>query len=236
LALSERFHRWCTCSQCKQGYHGVVRCALGWACWKTYVGRPEVDKIRQVAMNELGLGLSAVGHHENALSVQEAELDTLRRVGAPDKHIVEVLRCLASTYQSLGRNEKAMGVRKEIYSGFVELYGEEDRQTFGPALSYASSLVKLRRFKEAKSLLRKTTPVTRRVLGESHVRTLSMRAIYARALYLDASAYTLDDLAEAVTTLEDAQRIARRVLGGQHPTTKNIEADLRLALRVREAP
>ena len=26
---------------CEQEYHGVVACALGWACWKTYVGRPE---------------------------------------------------------------------------------------------------------------------------------------------------------------------------------------------------
>ena len=35
-----RFKRWHTCDLCKQDYHGVVRCALGWACWKTYVGRP----------------------------------------------------------------------------------------------------------------------------------------------------------------------------------------------------
>ena len=30
--------RWSTCSLCEQEYHGVVACALGWACWKTYVG------------------------------------------------------------------------------------------------------------------------------------------------------------------------------------------------------
>ena len=37
----ERWRRWDTCSLCEQKYHGVVRCALGWACWKTYLGRPE---------------------------------------------------------------------------------------------------------------------------------------------------------------------------------------------------
>ena len=26
--------------------YGVVNCALGWAGWKTYVGRPETDKFR----------------------------------------------------------------------------------------------------------------------------------------------------------------------------------------------
>ena len=42
--LDVRWKRWHTCSLCKQQYHGVVACALGWACWKTYVGRrPETD-------------------------------------------------------------------------------------------------------------------------------------------------------------------------------------------------
>ena len=29
---SSRWRRWSTCSLCEQDYHGVVRCALGWAC------------------------------------------------------------------------------------------------------------------------------------------------------------------------------------------------------------
>ena len=76
----------------------------------------------------------------------------------------------------------------------------------------------LKRFEEAKSLLRKTMPVARRVLGESHDLTLRMRWSYAAALYEDNGA-TLDDLREAVTTLEETTRIARRVLGGAHPNS-----------------
>ena len=38
--LDARWNRWSTnittCSLCEQNYHGVVACALGWACWKTY--------------------------------------------------------------------------------------------------------------------------------------------------------------------------------------------------------
>ena len=41
--LDERWLRWFACSLCEQEYHGVVCCALGWACWKTYVGQPETD-------------------------------------------------------------------------------------------------------------------------------------------------------------------------------------------------
>ena len=92
------------------------------------------------------------------------------------------------------------------------------------------------RCQEAKSLMLKTIPMARRVLGESHGFTLKMRANYALALCKDADA-TLDDLREAVTTLEDAARIARRVLGGAHPLTTGIEAeirDARAALRARD--
>ena len=66
--------RWHTCSLCEQDYHGVVRCALGWACWKTYVGRPEADWARSMAMSTCLGTVYPKGHHEDALSVQEAEL------------------------------------------------------------------------------------------------------------------------------------------------------------------
>jgi len=69
-----------------------------------------------------------------------------------------------------------------------------------------------------------------RYVGDAHYLTLSMRSVYASALYRDAAA-TLDDLREAVATLEDSERIARRVFGGAHPTTKVIEEHLQVARR-----
>ena len=51
-----RWRRWYECSLCEQKYNGVVACALGWACWKACVGRPEADQIRGLAMNQLGNG------------------------------------------------------------------------------------------------------------------------------------------------------------------------------------
>ena len=55
------FVRWRTCGLCEQKYHGVVSCALGWACWKTYVGRPETDPARVIAMGLLGNALHYAG-------------------------------------------------------------------------------------------------------------------------------------------------------------------------------
>ena len=84
----------------------------------------------------------------------------------------------------------------------------------------------------------KATRVARRVLGNCHEITLSMRWTCARVLCQDEGA-TLADIREAVTMLEDAARTCRRVLGGAHPTTEGVEDSLReaqTALHSSEAP
>jgi tetratricopeptide (TPR) repeat protein len=223
-----QWHRWYQCSLCEQDYHGVVEHALGWACWKTYLGRPEKDSFRSNAMKQLGNGLSSAGHHEDALAVQETELSWLRRIGASEQNVLVALGNLANTYGRLGQKEKALRMRREVYSGTLKLHGEQNINCLSDAFNYAKDLFDLQRDEEAMSLLRKTIPVARRALGDPHDITLSMRSLYAAALYQDDSA-TFDDLREAVTTLEDAERTARRVLGGAHPSTSSIEFSLRNA-------
>ena len=227
----ERWMRWHSCGLCEQHYHGVVRCSLGWACWKTYVGRPETDQLRCLAMTQLGNGLAAGDQYEDELTVREAELSTLLRIGAPEEHILVAQGNLANTYDVVGRYEQALKMRRDVYSGRLKLFGEESPYTLQAAINYAISLVNLRRDEEAKALLRKTIPVARRVLGESDQLTLRMRNLYAKALCRDDSA-TLGDLREAVTMLEEADRTARRVLGGAHPLTVEIEGTLRASRAV----
>ena len=84
---NERFTRWFTCSLCEQQYHSVVFCALGWACWKTYLGRPEVSAFRLTAMRQLGTGLHLAKDYAAAVSVKEAELSLLRRIGGTEDDI-----------------------------------------------------------------------------------------------------------------------------------------------------
>ena len=157
--------------------------------------------------------------------MKEAELSAMRRLGDSAGNILAVQGNLANTYGALGRDQEALRLRQEVYSGYVKLLGEAHRETILEANNYASFLLDLERFKEAKSLLRKTMPAARRFLGESHRTTLSMRTNYAEALYKVDGA-TLDDLSKAVSTLEDAARTARRVLGGAHPLTTDIEDEL----------
>ena len=187
-------------------------------------------------MSLLGTGLTAAARHEDALSVKEAELSMRRRIGAPEGAVLAVLANLAVTYKQVGRLDEAERMRKVIHSRRLKLNGEEHEETLRAANNYATSLVQLQRFDEAKSVLRKAVPVARRVLGESDQLALKMRMGYARALYKDKGA-TLDDLREAVTTFEDTERTARRVLGGANPTTVRIEEslrDARAALRARD--
>ena len=129
-------------------------------------------------------------------------------------------------------------MRRDVYSGKLKLYGEENERTLISANNLAVTLNDLKRFEEAKPLLRKTMPVARRVLGEGNDVTLKMRWTYARVLSEDPVA-TLDDLRESVETLAETERIARRVLGGTHPDVVEIEErlrDARDALRARETP
>ena len=236
--LNERWRRWYACSLCEQQYHGAVKCALGWACWKTYLGRQETDQIRRMAMSQLGGGLSEAGHFEDALSVQEAELSMLRRLGASEESKLDVQSNLASMYRALGRLEEALLMHRDIYSECVRIHGEEHRETLHEAICYGMALVHLKRFEEAKSLLQAKTPVARRVLGDSHDLTLRMKQVYAVALFEDDGS-TLEDLREAVGTLEDATQTARRVFGAAHPLVVTFDCALeasRATLRARETP
>ena len=235
--LTERWNRWDVCSLCEQHYHGVVKCALGWACWKTYVGRPEADRVQSSALGLLGVGLSNAKHHEAALSVEEANLAMMRRIGAPEYSILVAQSNIAVTYGTLGRLEEALQMQRDVYSGHVKLNGEGHLDSLGAANNYASSLLSLQRFEEAKALFRKTMPVARRALGEDNKLTLTLRWCYAEALYTDPDA-TLDDLREALRTLAETERTTRRVLGGAHPLTTSIEREIQnsqAALAAREA-
>jgi len=189
-------------------------------------------------MGQLANGLSSA-NHEETLSVREAELSMMRRLGAPEAHILATQSNLANTYARLGeKKEQALRMRRDVYTGYSKLKGEEQEETLIAASNYAMSLAQLRRWGEARSLLRRTMPVALRVLGGNHEYTLMLRKTYGRALSKDPGA-TLDDVREAVTTLEDAERISRRVLGRSHPTTAGVEGALRAArakLRTRETP
>ena len=210
---------------CEQKYHGVVQCALGWACWKTYVGRSEENWAHGSAMHILGNGLSNERHLADALSVQEAKLSMMRRLGASKHNILITQGNLAGTCEMLGRHEEAIIMQRDVCAETSRLDGEESKSALAEALNYAIMLKRINRLEETKSLVRKIIPVARRVLGEGHRLTLTMQWIYAMALYQDDGA-THDDLRESVETLESVAKSWKRVFGPSHPDTMKVQGAL----------
>ena len=75
-----------------------------------------------MAMTEIGNGLSAAHRFEDALSVQEAQLSMIRRVGVADHGLLIVQSNLASTYEKLGHFDKSLRMRRDVYPGTCLLY------------------------------------------------------------------------------------------------------------------
>ena len=222
-AFNSRWARWNTCSLCEQDYHGVVRCALSWACWKTYVGRSEgeVSEARSYAMTELGNGLHDAEHHEDALSVREARLSLERRHGVSEESMLVAQSNLANSLIMCGQFEKALSLNREIYAKNAELYGRNHGVTLITARNLASCLVDtLQQFDEARAFLRDRIPEAIRTLGTDDGITFRLQRMYAQSLYGNADA-SLEDVTAAIATLEDVDRRQTRTYGASHPQTES---------------
>jgi hypothetical protein len=233
--LNERCKRWHTCSLCEQEYHGIVRCALGWACWKTYVGRPETDSVRILAMGTLGSGLYLANYNEDALSVMEAEMSMLRRVGAPELSILVSQGNIANTYKALGRREEALRMLRDVYSGYLRHrdLGPLHQSALGAALNLSTSLVDAGNYAEARAFMRDQMELARRAFGADHPVTLDFQWGYSRAFTLDKDV-SAEQLAEVATTLEKTLKVSQRVRGREHPMTYGIRDELVIA-KTKEA-
>ena len=86
------------------------------------------------------------------------------------------------------------------------------------------TLLDLRRFEEAKKVLRKVTPVARRILGTEHELSLSLREDLSRAT-LDGES-SAEEKRQALRMLEDVAGVMRRVLGPAHPDTLHAQEKL----------
>ncbi len=96
------------------------------------------------------------------------------------------------------------------------------------------TLLDLRRFEEAKKVLRKVTPVSQRVLGTEDEQTLSLREDFARAILGGES--SAEEKREALRMLEDVAGTMRRVFGPAHPDTLFTQRKLKIYRRKFPGP
>ena len=131
--LNARGSRWHTCRLCGQKIHGEVRCALGWANWRTCVKaaaageRPPAElATRQLfAVQQLGNGMQDLkGNEEEALKMHEIYLDTLKRDFSHNREMLFIaLGNLSNSYCGLGRHEECLALEMECYRGMKDMLG-----------------------------------------------------------------------------------------------------------------
>ena len=116
----------------------------------------------------------------------------------------------------------------------MKLYGEEHERALRAAYNYALSFLRLQRFEEVKALLRRKLPVARRVLGNEHEVTLSIRLDLCRAT-LDGESLA-EEKREALRMLEEVAGVMRRVMGPAHPDTLHTHGVLKFYRRKFPGP
>jgi len=131
---------------------------------------------------------------------------------------------IAACYSSLGQNEEALALRREIYARSLAL-GISSH--FIDVVNLSVSLQKTQRHTEAKFFLREQLPKARRALGTEDNVFLRLRGIYASTLLWGADdRASRDDVVEAVTIHEELASTTRRVYGEFHPFAKLIKKEL----------
>ena len=222
----ESWNKWNKCGMCKQHYHGMAINALGWACWKSYVGLPEADDKRCAALRALSHCI-AVDDRDgaSAICIHQANIDSVRRF-MPDEEglLLHAQTNLALAYKSVGRNSEALALQREVYAQSKEL-GDEDDVFFSTVTDLALSLMEADLWGEAKTLLREHLTAASDSLGADHLETLYARLYYAESLLYDdggaETTYEQDraDYLESERIAADVLRRAERIYGSGHPVT-----------------
>ena len=224
-ALMSRWPRWYTCNLCGQFYHGAVRCALGWACWKTYVGRPENDRVRSMAMYQVASALYFDKQYGEALPLlraHEAEIIRFKRCG--DGRYMHTTRInIANCLSKLKRHDEAIKLARRLYYKAEELWGPSEENFLTAANTLAIALGEGGKFGEAQKLYGKL----REGLGYDSEFTLRIHWAYAWTIYGDSSASTTD-LIQAFVLLERVIRAARRLMGKGNPFTRDVEKGMEI--------
>ena len=183
-------------------------------------------------MSQLGNGLSAAGHDEDAMAVRETELSNMRRLGKSGENLLAVQSNLAVTYSQLGRSDEALSNFREVYAGEKSLFGNSHNLTLMAANNLVHELQRQKKHAEAVTILREPLSEARRAFGDDHDMTLMLGSLLADSLVSAGTSPTVDDLREAIAMREDICKRSRRLLGGSHPTTQIRQRALDHARRI----
>ena len=233
-SLVPRLKRWWICRLCEQGHHGAVAAALGWACWKTYVGRPAGDHLRNIALQILADSM----HNDPSgrLAILESILDRLKIENERPMDIMYVRSQISKCLARLERNDECLALRRLNYEASLPRHiiveaRDQERQIVLPgrekwllalAIDLGDSLVTTRDA-DAVDFCRDLVARAREEYGEESPVYERCLMTYARAMFR-ATKCSPESLAEAEAIVAATARSWRRRYGDSHPNTRIAEA------------
>lgn len=186
------------------------------------------------AATNLAVDLRALGHYQEARTLDQDTLRRSRRVrGGDHPDTLTAAMNLADDMRALGRHQQARNLDHGTLTRSRRILGEDHPSTLMTANNLAEDLRALGHQQQAHDLDQDTLAHFRRVLGDDHPSTLvgaTHLATDLRALGRHQQAHDLD---------RDTLARTRRILGDDHPDTlvgaSNLATDLSLLGRHQQA-
>ena len=176
----EHWYRWYMCSLCEQQYHGVVRCALGWACWKTIHGRPETTLASAHGDDTAWERFSPCRPSRDALIRARGRVVYRAAAWCMKKTCIPIDQSLANSYEDLGRFEESLCLRQDVYSDISGTLRNMRAPSHCSQQLPASLVDSSGASKKSSHCCAKRYPWRHAILGENDQTTLKMRGCYAR--------------------------------------------------------
>ncbi len=220
-----KWERWYKCSQCGQEHRHHLAWALGWACWKTYVSRPESDKCRLNAIQNLGQALLEGSRDEEALSVFRTQ-EAFLRLRGENSLASDIQHYIAICLEKLGRFEDALVMKRQVLNFRLRSYGKSHIHTLMALNNLAGALKMSGKPWEAVRFLRIYIPIATSSMGPEHVLTIRMRKSLVKTIFtmhFTGVSDSNEELFEAQAIIEDLLPMTRRVFGDDHPETRGVE-------------
>ena len=219
----QKWSRWTICRLCHQPIRGKVKCAIGWACWRTYAdgyilenGQWKCQINTFQALTAVGHGLQDTGRNAEALTIFQTVEKGSKTAARLDSTFVPLILMaetnLAKAFEAVGRHDESLEIRRGLLERTKACMGATDQDTFVDALNLGNSLYDTGKFEEAKALLPEYVDSCCATYGPDHRLTLKLRFALCRArgVVWDGS---YEEVCASDKDLEDIDRRVRRVLG-----------------------
>jgi non-specific serine/threonine protein kinase/serine/threonine-protein kinase len=174
----------------------------------------EQPLVRAALQQTLSISYREIGRYPPAVPLQEAALDTRRRVlGDDHSETLKSINSMGELLFSMGKPDEALAYYREALEGSRRVLGDDHSETLHSINNMGDILHWMDKLDEALVYRSQALEGQRRVLGDDHPETLN--SINNMGLYLQS----MGRLDEALVYYREALEGRRRVLGDNHPRT-----------------